>query len=72
MLIERHGELKGAFEFKSSQEVGGDDFSGLKSFRSDNQGVPLTVVYRGTHPYETDGINVIPWQQFLRENCALD
>ena len=67
LLLERHGSLVAAFEFKSAQEVSGTDFSGLRSFRSDNPDVPLFVVYRGPHPYTTDGIRVIPWQQFLEE-----
>lgn len=70
LLMEKHGRLTGAFEFKSAMEVGGDDFSGLRAFRTDNPEVPLTVVYRGLHPYETDGIRVIPWQQFLTGYCT--
>jgi predicted AAA+ superfamily ATPase len=71
LLIEKHGMLTGAFEFKSTQEVGGDDFSGLRAFRHDNATTPLTVVYRGLHPYETDGIRVIPWQLFLADYCTV-
>jgi len=71
LLIEKHGTLTGAFEFKSASEVGGDDFSGLRAFRSDNPSVPLTVVYRGLQPYQTDGIRVIPWQQFLTDYCTV-
>jgi uncharacterized protein len=71
LLIEKHGRLTGAFEFKSAVEVGGDDFSGLRAFRRDNPETPLTVVYRGQQPYQTDGIHVIPWQQFLAEFCTL-
>lgn len=71
LLIERQGKLRGAFEFKSAMEVGGSDFNGLRSLRGDNPEVPLTVVYRGSQPYTTDGIRVIPWQQFLDENCTV-
>lgn len=71
LLIERHGKLEDAFEFKSAPEVGGDDFSGLRAFRSDNPDTRLTVVYRGLHPYETDGIRVITWQQFLEKYCTV-
>ena len=70
-MLEKHGRLTGAFGFKSTLEVGGDDFSGLRAFRSDNPETPLTIVYHGQHPYETDGIRVIPWQQFLTELCTL-
>lgn len=65
LLIERHGELIGAYEFKSAPEVGGDDFSGLRAFRSAHPEVPLSVVYRGPRAYRTDDIQVIPWQQFV-------
>lgn len=71
LLFEKHGKPTNAFEFKSANEVGGDDFSGLRAFRNDNPGIPLTVVYRGPHPYETDGIRVIPWQLFLTDYCTV-
>lgn len=65
LLVERHGELIGAYEFKSAPEVGGDDFSGLRAFRGEHPEVPLSVVYRGPRPYCTDDIQVIPWRQFV-------
>lgn len=65
LLVERHGELIGAYEFKSAVEVGGADFSGLRAFRSAHPEVPVTVVYRGGHAYTTDDIQVIPWHRFL-------
>jgi predicted AAA+ superfamily ATPase len=65
LLVEHHGELIGAFEFKSAVEVGGADFSGLRAFRSVHPGVPLVLVYRGNHAYTTDNIQVIPWGRFL-------
>lgn len=71
LLIEKHGKILGAFEFKSSRKVGGNDFSGLRSFRSDYPDVPLTVVYRGLHPYCTDGIQVVPCMEFLRRVPSL-
>lgn len=67
LVLERHGELIGAFEIKSATEVSGNDFSGLRAFRNDNPGVPPAVVYRGTQAYRTDGIRVIPWKMFLDE-----
>ena len=67
LVLERHGELIGAFEIKSATEVSGNDFSGLRAFRNDNPAVPPAVVYRGTQAYRTDGIRVIPWKTFLDE-----
>ncbi|MEI8173546.1 MAG: DUF4143 domain-containing protein [Deltaproteobacteria bacterium] len=67
LMLERHGKLIGAFEIKSATEVSGNDFSGLRAFRSDNPDVPPAVVYRGTQAYRTDGIRVIPWKTFLDE-----
>ncbi|MEI6153420.1 MAG: DUF4143 domain-containing protein, partial [Deltaproteobacteria bacterium] len=67
LVLEKHGELLGAFEIKSATEVSGNDFSGLRAFRNDNPDVPLTVVYKGTQAYRTDGIRVIPWMMFLDE-----
>ena len=69
LLVERHGELIGAYEFKSAPEVGGDDFSGLRAFRGEHPDVPLSVVYRGQCAYRTDDIHVIPWQKFVELEC---
>jgi len=69
LLVERHGELIGAYEFKSAPEVGGDDFSGLRAFRGEHPDVPLSVVYRGQCAYSTDDIHVIPWQKFVELEC---
>jgi predicted AAA+ superfamily ATPase len=71
LLLEKHGKLLGAFEFKSAREVGGNDFSGLRSFRADGHDVPLTVVYRGQHAYQTDGIQVTPYREFLLQISSL-
>jgi predicted AAA+ superfamily ATPase len=71
LLVEKHGKLLGAFEFKSAREVGGNDFSGLRSFRSDGHDAPLTVVYRGQHAYQTDGIQVKPYREFLQQISSL-
>lgn len=71
LLVEKHGKLLGAFEFKPAREVGGNDFSGLRSFRSDYPDVPLTVVYRGQHAYQTDGIQVLPSIEFLQHIASL-
>jgi predicted AAA+ superfamily ATPase len=67
IVLERHGELIGAFEIKAATEVSGNDFSGLRAFRNDNPTVPPALVYRGTQAYRTDGIRVIPWKMFLDE-----
>ncbi len=67
LVLERHGELIGAYEIKSAAEVSGNDLSGVRAFRSDNPAVPVAVVYRGAQPYRTDGIRVIPWELFLDE-----
>lgn len=69
LLVERHRELVGAYEFKSAPEVGGDDFSGLRAFRGEHPDVPLSVVYRGQCAYSTDDIHVIPWQKFVELEC---
>ncbi len=71
LLVERYGKLLGAFKFKSTREVGGNIFSGLRSFRSDYPDVPLTVVYRGQHAYQTDGIKVLPYMNFLQHILSL-
>ncbi len=65
LLLERHGKLVGAYEFKSGKTAASADLGGLRSFRAEHPEVPLHLVYRGTHPYEIDGVRVIPWTTFL-------
>ncbi len=67
LLLERHGKLAGAYEFKTTKTVASADLSGLRSFRAEHPEVPLHLVYRGAHPYELDGVRVIPWKDFLGE-----
>ena len=67
LILERHGELIGAYEIKLATEVSGNAFAGLRSFRNDNPTVPVAVVYRGTQAYRVDDIRVIPWKMFLNE-----
>lgn len=72
LLVEQHGKLIGAYEFKSAAEVGGSDFSGLRAFRSEHPDVPLSVVYRGQQAYRTDDIHVLPWRQFVERAVTAD
>ncbi len=68
LIVEKHGKIVGAFEFKSSRSVGGHDFNGLKSFRDDmieHKRVPLYLVACIERAYEKDDMTVIPWQEFL-------
>ena len=67
LLIEKHGQLTGAFEFKSTAEVSARDFSGLKAFGQEHSTVPRQLVYNGLHSYDAPHASVWTWQQFLEQ-----
>jgi predicted AAA+ superfamily ATPase len=67
LLIEKHGKLLAAIEIKSTQNVSGRDFAGLKSFQTDYPKTPLYVVADVSGPYQQDGVNIIPWRNYLKE-----
>ena len=65
LIIEKHGRIKAAVEMKSSAMIGGSDLSGLRAFGSDHPGTPLFVVCTAEHPHMRDGVQILPWQEFL-------
>ncbi|MBN1131151.1 MAG: ATP-binding protein [Chitinispirillaceae bacterium] len=65
LIIEKHGTIVAAVEFKSHPRVCGADCSGLRSFRSDNPGTPLYVACTAMHRYDLNGVTVLPWQELL-------
>ena len=66
LIIEKHGELSAAFEIKARKQVGGNDFSGFRSFRDDNPGVPCFLVSEVEEPYKEGMIEVLPWSNYLK------
>lgn len=66
LVIEKHGELKFAFEIKAKREIGGNDFSGFRSFSPDNPKVPCAVICEVDEPYNEGPIEILPWQSFLK------
>lgn len=67
LIIEKHGKIRAAFEMKSSAVIGGSDLSGLRAFGSDHPGIPLFAVCTAEHPHRRDGVEVLPWQEFLSD-----
>ncbi len=65
LIIVKHGEVSAAIEIKSSPVISGAHLSGLRTFRQENEGVPLFVVATNDETYEIDGIRILPWQKFI-------
>lgn len=66
LVIEKAGKLKAAFEIKAKKEVGGNDFSGFRSFCADNPKVPCFLVCEASEPYQEGTIEVLPWMEYLK------
>lgn len=66
LVIEKQGKICAAFEIKAKKEVGGNDFSGFRSFCADNPGVPCSIVCEVNEPYQEGTIEVLPWPDFLK------
>ncbi len=62
LLIEKHGTVLAAFEFKSGKAP---LTKGLISFRREFPNVPLYVVAEIDSPEDHQGIKIIPWKQYL-------
>ncbi|MBU0501957.1 MAG: DUF4143 domain-containing protein, partial [Candidatus Margulisbacteria bacterium] len=65
LLLETGKELW-AIEIKSSSEPRASDLRGLKSFLRDHQVAKSFCVCQTPRPYATDGIEFIPWKDFLK------
>ncbi|MBI5400317.1 ATP-binding protein [Candidatus Saganbacteria bacterium] len=66
LVIEKQGELRAAFEIKAKKEIGGNDFSGFRSFCADNPNVPCFFVCEVDEPYREGTIEILPWAKFLK------
>ncbi|MFO0874042.1 MAG: ATP-binding protein [Phycisphaerales bacterium] len=71
LLVERHGKLVAAVEAKTSRRIVGADLSGLRSFATENPGVPRFVVTPDAQPHRLEGVLVTNWKDFLRAFQAM-
>ena len=55
-----------AVEIKNASVLRPSDFTGLKSFREDYPESRPVLLYRGEERFLTDGILVVPVDEFLR------
>lgn len=67
LLIEKNDKIIAAFEIKAKREVGGDDFSGFRSFKNDNPKVPCFLICEASEPYKQGEIEVLPWVDYLKQ-----
>lgn len=66
LVIEKHGKLQAAFEIKAKKIIGGNDFSGFRSFSNDNPTVPSFLICEVEEPYKEGKIEVLPWSTYFR------
>lgn len=67
LLVERHGELKAAIEIKTSRQISGADLTGLRSFATENPGVPRLVVTPEARPHRLEDVLVTDWRDALAQ-----
>ena len=69
LVIERQNATY-AVEIKASENISESDLTGLKSFAR-YYGKPhiAVVAYMGSHRQQIQGIDILPWQEFLREHA---
>ena len=65
LLIEKHGKIVHAVEIKSSANISGADFSGIRAFREEYPKVPCSVVCTVDNARETENIKIVPWKKYL-------
>ncbi len=65
LIIEKHGAIRAAIEFKSVPELRPRDFYGLKSFALEHPEVPRYLVYTGTQAYQATHAQVWPYKLYL-------
>jgi predicted AAA+ superfamily ATPase len=65
LLIEKHGKISGAFEFKTSSTIDGSSISGLKAFSEEFPQTPLHIVSFTENSYLQNGVKVLSWKEFL-------
>lgn len=66
--IVESGKVTWAVECKASRQVGRGDLRGLGSFAEiAGRRFRAIVVYLGDAPRVIEGVDVLPWRQFLRE-----
>ena len=67
LLIEKHGQIKGAYEIKCKTHVTGADISGLRAFKEEYPKVPCRVVSRVKNAYKIEDVLIMPWSDFFEE-----
>lgn len=67
LLLEKHGKIEAAVEFKSTRAVSGRDLSGLRSFQADYPKTPLFLVADVDEPYQLESVRVLPWRHYLTD-----
>jgi predicted AAA+ superfamily ATPase len=67
LLIEKHGQLIGAFEIKGVKHIGGNHLSGLRAFRQEYPAVPLHIISLVENAYRIDDVLVMPWKMYLEQ-----
>ena len=63
-----HGDkVCAAIEVKLRSNPGGNELSGLKSFREEFPEAACLMVGTTQNAYELDGFRILPWQIYIKE-----
>jgi predicted AAA+ superfamily ATPase len=65
LVIEKHGTIRAACEIKHTANISGAHLSGLRAFREEHSRTPRFVACLAARPYELEGVQVLPWREFL-------
>ena len=71
LLVDKRGQPSAAYEIKSGRRIVGADLTGLRSFREEHPKVPCGVICDAPEEYEIDGVQVLPWREYLERLPAL-
>jgi predicted AAA+ superfamily ATPase len=65
LIVEKHGKLVAAFEFKTSKTVGTPHLSGLGTFREENPATPCYLVGLAEDNYAIGEFAIVGWRRYL-------
>ncbi len=66
IVLEKHGRMALAVEIKSSRQISGAQLTGLRSFHDEHPDTPRVIVCMAEHPFTLEGIQILPWQEYLQ------
>ncbi|MFH1321436.1 MAG: AAA family ATPase [Bacteroidota bacterium] len=72
LLLVKSNTPIAACEIKASPTIESPHLRGLRSFREEHPEVPLYLICDAEHPYELQGVTILPWQNYLEKLESMD